>query len=1570
MFADPAIPDSLNAELLSLGSASQGLYDPRYEHDSCGVSFVCDINGKASHEIVALGVKALCNLEHRGALGADPLTGDGAGILIQIPDRFLRDVVDYSLPPAGQYATGIGFLPPASDDAAKAAAEVERIVESEGLRVIGWREVPVDVSVLGPGSRSAMPSFRQIFLSGDGLAGIELDRRVYLARKRIEHEISSASAGSAAAEDSETAIGNAAPPHSGVYFPSLSARTLIYKGMLMSSQLNSFYSDLRDERVVSALALVHSRFSTNTFPSWPLAHPYRMIAHNGEINTIAGNRNWMQARESLLASPLLEGLERAFPICTLGASDTAGFDEVLELLTLSGYSLAEAVLMMIPEPWEHHAEMSPERKAFYRYHATRMEPWDGPASIAFTDGTMIGAVLDRNGLRPSRYSVTSDGLVVMASESGVINLPQASIIEKGRLQPGRMFLIDTSEGRIVRDHEIKDRLAATRPYEQWLDQNLVQLSDLPPATATQCEDSTLLQRQQMFGHTHEEHRLLLAPMAKAGKEALGSMGNDTPPAVLSDRARPIYDYFKQLFAQVTNPPLDAIREELVTSLYAKLGAEANLLDPQAASCAVLHLDTPVLSDNELLQIKNIGSAGGGVADANGVVAHNGAVSYGKADGFKTVVLSALFAVDEAGDGLRAALDELCQAASDAIESGANILVVSDRGGSHQLAPIPSLLAVSAVHQHLVRERTRTRVGLISESGDAREVHHLCLHLGYGANAVNPYLALETITEMAEQGLHGLDSEMTVPAAQANYRKAACAGILKVMSKMGISTVASYTGAQIFEAVGLGPEFVDKYFTGTASRLGGIGINEIAEAVAQRHQRAFGIGSTRRAHRTIEAGGEYQWRREGEYHLFNPETVFKLQHATRERRFDIFQQYTDAVDDQSSHMGTLRGLFNLRQDLRPSVPIDEVEPVAEIVKRFATGAMSYGSISKEAHETLAIAMNRIGGKSNTGEGGEDAERFVVDAAGDLRRSAVKQVASGRFGVTSEYLVNSDDIQIKMAQGAKPGEGGQLPGHKVYPWIAKTRHSTPGVGLISPPPHHDIYSIEDLAQLIHDLKNANPAARIHVKLVAEVGVGTVAAGVSKAHADVVLISGHDGGTGASPLTSIKHAGVPWELGLAETQQTLLLNDLRDRIVVQVDGQLKTGRDVVIAALLGAEEFGFATAPLVVMGCVMMRVCHLDTCPVGVATQNPELRKKFTGQPEFVTTFFEFIAEQVRELLASLGFRSIAEAVGQVEVLDTGEAVDHWKAHGLDLTPILHLPPLMGEASRYCRAEQDHGLDRALDQTLMQLAEGALSDCRHVTIDIPVRNTNRTVGTLLGSEVTRRYGAEGLPDDTIVVNFTGSAGTSFGAFLPRGVTLRLEGDANDYVGKGLSGGRIVVRPPTDAGFVAEHNVIAGNVIGYGATSGEIFLRGLAGERFCVRNSGAVAVVEGVGDHGCEYMTGGRTVVLGPVGRNFAAGMSGGIAFVYDPDATMPLRVNPEMVELESLDAEDFVWLRHRVELHRHETGSAVADRLLADWDTTRRSFVKVMPVDYKRVLQAAETARSQGADEVAAVMAAAHG
>ena len=1557
----------------------QGLYDPSGEHDSCGIGFVCDMSGKPRRDIVAMGLEALCNLDHRSARGAEPDTGDGSGVLIQIPDRFIRDVVAFGLPPAGQYATGIGFFPPEEAAAAAAAAEVERILGEEGLETAGWREVPTDDSMLGRGARRAMPSLRQIFVTGAGPSGIALDRRLYIARKRMEHEI-------AAGPDPSSGggMGGASGAHRGVYFPSLSARTLVYKGMLVPHQLAGFYPDLADERIASSLILIHSRFSTNTFPSWPLAHPYRLIVHNGEINAIAGNRNWMRARESLLESPHLSGLERALPVCTPGASDTASFDEVLELLTLGGYPLPEAVLMMIPEPWENHGEMAEDRRAFYRYHAARMEPWDGPASIAFTDGTVIGAVLDRNGLRPSRYWVTSDNLVVMASEVGVLDIPQSKVVEKGRLRPGRMFLVDTAQGRIVRDDEIKDGLVRARPYRRWLEENLVRLGQLPgpaaadnsPARAGTAQapsadarpgpaagngsaaangsgpahrDESLLRRQQIFGYTHEEQKLLLAPMARDAKEAIGSMGTDTPLAVLSGRPRLIYDYFKQLFAQVTNPPLDAIREELVTSLYARIGPEANLLDPRPESCRTIHLDTPVITDAELARLTGPGAA---------------------ARGFAAATLPIVYPSASGGAGLERALAGLRAAASEAVDAGASVLVLSDRGWDRQTAPIPSLLALAAVHHHLVRTRARTRAGLVVSAGDVREVHHLCLLLGYGANAVNPYLALETVAAMAAAGEHGLGPAGAAAAAD-NYVKAAGAGILKVMSKMGISTVASYTGAQIFEAVGLGQALVDEYFTGTASRLDGIGLGELAAEAAARHRRAFPANPARRAHRSLEEGGEYQWRREGEHHLFNPETVFKLQHATREGRYDIFKEYTRRVDDQSRQLGTLRGLFRLRTGDRPPVPIDEVEPVSEIVKRFATGAMSYGSISAEAHETLAIATNRIGAKSNTGEGGEDPRRYTPDPNGDSRRSAVKQAASARFGVTSEYLVNADDIQIKMAQGAKPGEGGQLPGHKVYPWIAETRHSTPGVGLISPPPHHDIYSIEDLAQLIFDLKNSNPAARIHVKLVAEVGVGTVAAGVSKARADVVLISGHDGGTGASPLTSIKHAGVPWELGLAETQQTLVLNDLRDRITVQVDGQIKTGRDVVVAALLGAEEFGFATAPLVVMGCVMMRVCHLDTCPVGVATQNPELRAKFAGKPEFVVNFFEYVAEEVRELLAELGFRTLDEAVGRVEALDAAEAVDHWKAGGLDLSPILHRPepPRPGAALRRVRG-QDHGLESALDRTLIQMAESSLAQGRPVTIDIPIRNVNRTVGTMLGYEVTRRRGSAGLPDDTIVVNFTGSAGTSFGAFVPRGITLRLEGDANDYTAKGLSGGRVVVRPPADASFAAEHNVIAGNVIGYGATSGEIYLRGRVGERFCVRNSGATAVVEGVGDHGCEYMTGGRAVVLGGIGRNFAAGMSGGIAYLHDPDGQSRRRVNPEMVELVRPGPDDLEWLRDRIGRHRHETGSPLAGRILADWAAAAAAFVKVMPVDYRRVLEVSEQARASGADEVAAVMAAVSG
>ncbi len=1529
----------------------QGLYDPRNEHDACGVSFVCDIGGRRSHDILLTGLVALCNMEHRGAQGADINTGDGAGVLIQTPDRFYRDVVPFDLPASGAYATGIAFIPQSDKHSDVTRGEVERIIAEEGMVTLGWRDVPVDESVIGSAALMTMPTFRQVFVSAEGLSGIDLDRRAFIARKRIEHEIQIPADRSVSTGDHRTkAMGGAAKPHERVYFPSLSSKTVVYKGMLTPPQLAEFYSDLSDDRVTTALALVHSRFSTNTFPSWPLAHPYRMVAHNGEINTIQGNRNWMRAREALLESPHLPGLERAFPICTPGASDTAGFDEALELLVLGGYSVAEAVLMMIPEPWEHHRHMDADQRAFYQFNSTRMEPWDGPASIAFTDGEVIGAVLDRNGLRPSRYWVTDDGMVIMASEVGVVEVPADRTVEKGRLQPGRMFLVDTDEKRIVRDDEIKQRICTVRPYRTWIDQNLTTLADLPAAAPRRSEEGTLTQRQQTFGYTHEEKKLLLAPMARDAKEAVGSMGTDTPIAVLSSRSRQLSDYFQQLFAQVTNPPLDAIREQIITSLFARVGPEGNMFDPQPSSCRTIHLDNPVLTNEELARLTGFDETEGPT-------------------GFRTAVLPVLYPVAANGQGMEQALKDLRDAADAAVADGATILVLTDRGTNESSAAIPSLLATSAVHHHLVREKTRTRAGLVVEAGDVRECHQICLLLGYGANAINPYLALETISDMVERGEHGLDRSMPTTEAHRNFVDAAGKGVLKVMSKMGISTVASYTGAQIFEAIGLAREVTDEYFTGTVSRLDGVGLDVLADEVAARHRLAHPEVPTRRPHRTLEVGGEYQWRREGEYHLFNPETVFKLQHSTREGRFDIFKEYTDLVNEQSERLGTLRGLFRFDSDHQP-VPIEQVESIASIVKRFSTGAMSYGSISQEAHETLAIAMNRVGAKSNTGEGGEDAQRFSPDENGDLRRSAIKQVASGRFGVTSEYLVNADDLQIKMAQGAKPGEGGQLPGNKVYPWIAKTRHSTPGVGLISPPPHHDIYSIEDLAQLIHDLKNANPRARVHVKLVAEVGVGTVAAGVSKAHADVVLISGHDGGTGASPQTSIKHAGVPWELGLAETQQTLLLNDLRDRIVVQCDGQLKTGRDVMIAALLGAEEFGFATAPLVVMGCIMMRVCHLDTCPVGVATQNEKLRENFSGQPEFVVNFVEFIAQEVRELMAELGFRTLDEAIGQVEALDVSDAVNHWKTDGLDLSPILHLPEIARESRRHQWKEQDHGLERALDQTLVSLARGALNEGRPVTIDIPIRNVNRTVGTLLGFEVTRRFGGEGLPTDTIVVNFTGSAGNSFGAFVPRGVTLRLEGDANDYVGKGLSGGRLVVRPPESARFVAEENVIAGNVILYGATGGEVFLRGRVGERFCVRNSGAVAVVEGVGDHGCEYMTGGRAVVLGPTGRNFAAGMSGGTAYVYDPGKQLPSRTNLEMVILEELDDTDLEWLRDRIVKHRHETRSETAARILADWGTSSADFVKVAPTDYRRVMEAAARARGRGENEVEAIMAASRG
>jgi glutamate synthase (NADPH/NADH) large chain len=1519
---------------------ASGLYDPAHEHDACGVGMVADLEGRPSHDIVDRGLTVLERLAHRGASGAEVNTGDGAGILVQVPHRFLARVAadgGLTLPGRGHYAVGLAFLPTDRDDAAKARALVEQIAGEEGLELLGWRVVPTETATLGTIALGAMPRIEQLFVApvSGGLDPLAVDRLAFVLRKRAEHAIE------------------------GLYLPSLSARTLVYKGMLTSEQLREFFPDLREPDFESGLALVHSRFSTNTFPSWPLAHPYRYLCHNGEINTLAGNRNWMRAREALLDTALIAGdLSRIYPVCTPGASDSASFDEVLELLHLGGRSLPHAVLMMIPEAWENHKAMDEGRRAFYRYHASLMEPWDGPAAVCFTDGTLVGAVLDRNGLRPARYWVTDDGLVVLASEVGVLDIDPARVVRKGRLQPGRMFLVDTAQGRLVEDEEIKAALAAEHPYEEWLTRDQIRLEELPARSMLTPQHGGVVTQQRLFGYTNEELRVILAPMARTGAEPLGSMGSDAAIAVLSDRSRLLYDYFTQLFAQVTNPPLDAIREELVTSLAATIGPEANLLEARPGSCRQILLPLPVIDRDDLAKLMYVNEDG-------------------QTPGFKAFAIDGLFDVREAGeagaptaaggDALREAIEGVRRRVSEAIAQGANLIVLSDRNATAEWAPVPSLLLTAAVHHHLVRERTRTKVGLVIESGDAREVHHMALLIGFGAAAVNPYLALDSIDDMISVGiLEGVSPRQ----ARRNYIKAACKGVLKVMSKMGISTVASYTGAQVFEAIGLDRDVIDEYFTGTSSRIGGVGLRVLAAEVATRHRRAHEARPTERAHRELEVGGEYQWRREGEFHLFNPKTVFKLQHATRARRYEIFKEYSAAVDDQARHLGTLRGLLRLKAAPGGAIPIEEVEPARAIMARFSTGAMSYGSISAEAHETLAIAMNRIGGRSNTGEGGEDPRRFTVDAQGDLRRSAVKQVASGRFGVTGEYLVNADDLQIKISQGAKPGEGGQLPGNKVWPWIAQTRNSTPGVGLISPPPHHDIYSIEDIAQLIHDLKSSNPAARVHVKLVAEVGVGTVAAGVAKAHSDVVLISGHDGGTGAAPLTSLKHAGIPWEIGLAETQQTLLLNGLRDRIVVQVDGQLKTGRDVVVGALLGAEEYGFASAPLVVSGCIMMRVCHLDTCPVGIATQTPGLRERFSGKPEFVETFFEYIAEEVRELLASLGLRTLDEAIGRVDLLETDEAVQHWKASGLDLSAVLAQPDVPPTMARRQIVEQDHGLDRALDHAFLGACASALDDGTPVSLELPVTNVDRTVGTLLGSEISRRFGGEGLPDGTISLTFRGSAGQSFGAFVPKGVTMRLLGDTNDYLGKGLSGGRLVVRPPEGSPFAPEEQIIAGNVILYGATAGELFVSGQVGERFCVRNSGATAVVEGVGDHGCEYMTGGLVVVLGATGRNFAAGMSGGVAYVYDKERSFGSRVNVEMVDVDPLDDDDAALVHALVERHRDETGSPVAGRLLARWDAEVREFVKVMPRDYRRILEATALAVAEGRSVDEAVMEASHG
>ncbi len=1492
-------------ERFNTAPAASGLYDPARDKDACGLAMVATLRGTAGHDIIDTALSALRNLEHRGAVGSDAGTGDGAGIITQMPDRFFRSVLDFELPTQGSYGAGLVFLE-IDEDSRAFEASFSKLCEARGLTLLGTREVPTNPDSLGDLARAAMPQILQVFVSSAKHDNEQLERELYFLRKSSEKSLK-------------------------VYHPSLSAKTIVYKGMVTTLQLEPFYPDLSNELFESKLALVHSRFSTNTFPSWPLAHPFRMIAHNGEINTVKGNRNWMKARESRLSSELLKDIESLKPIVTPGGSDSASFDEVLELLVQSGRSLPHAMMMMIPEAWEKQSDMDPQLRDFYEYHSMLMEPWDGPAAVIFTDGDLVGATLDRNGLRPGRYIVTEDGLVVLASEIGVVDIDPSRIVRKGRLQPGRMFLADTASGRLIDDSEIKAEIAASEPWGKWLEENRINLKDLPEREHVAYTKSSVSRRQRTFGYTEEELRILVAPMARAGAEPLGAMGSDTPIAALSDRPRLLFDYFVQQFAQVTNPPLDSIREEIVTSLGVGIGPEQNLLTATPEHARMVILDFPVLTNDEISKIKFSEDSGIG----------------------KSHIVKGLFRVDEGAEALAARLKEICSELDEAVADGCNFVVVSDRDSNRELAPIPSLLLTSAVHHHLIRTGNRTKVGLVVEAGDVREVHHVAALIGYGAAAINPYLAIESVELMVRNGtIQGV----TIEQATKNMIKGLGKGVLKIMSKMGISTVSSYSGAQCFEAIGLSQEFVDAYFTGTTSHLGGIGLEVIVQEITTRHSSAYPIERAIRPHEELEVGGEYQWRREGPPHLFNPETIFKLQHATKTKRFDIFRQYTKLIDDQAEQLMTLRGLFMLREGVRPTVPVNEVEPATEIVKRFSTGAMSYGSISPEAHETLAIAMNMIGAKSNTGEGGEEVGRLLDPA----RRSAIKQVASGRFGVTSMYLTHADDIQIKMAQGAKPGEGGQLPPNKVYPWIADIRHSTPGVGLISPPPHHDIYSIEDLKQLIFDLKRANSSARVHVKLVSQVGIGTVAAGVAKAKADVILVSGHDGGTGASPLNSLKHAGTPWELGLAETQQTLMVNGLRDRVSVQVDGQMKTGRDVVIAALLGAEEFGFATAPLVVSGCVMMRVCHLDTCPVGVATQNPDLRARFTGQAQHVVNFFMFLAEEVREYLASLGFRSLDEAIGHSELLDANRAISHWKADGLDLTPILSAPkPNTGPLRRF--TYQDHELGKHFDHELMNLSSSALEDAQPVRIELPINNTAQAVGTMLGHELTKRYGVAGLPEGTIDVRVTGSAGQSFGAFIPKGIKLTISGDSNDYVGKGLSGGTIVVRPSESSVFPAEQNVIAGNVIGYGATSGSMFLSGIVGERFLVRNSGATAVVEGVGDHGLEYMTGGTAVILGRTGKNFAAGMSGGVAYVYKlrADLVNHSALTDGEIDLLPLDDVDAETLNALLTRHELETGSKLAKNLLADFETYVADFTKVLPRDYANVKKIQAAASLNGED-----------
>ncbi|MFX4262119.1 glutamate synthase large subunit [Pelotomaculum propionicicum] len=1504
----------------------QGLYDPVYEHDACGMGFVANIKGLKSNDILRKALTVLDNLDHRGARGAELDTGDGAGILMQIPHEFFKKECasqNIDLPPAGGYGIGMLFLPNDPALRKKCERELAGIVGEEGQVLLGWRDVPTDDCTLGETAKKEQPYIRQVFIARSPEIEdiMAFERKLYVIRKRAESEVRS----------------RCLPEGGAFYFASFSCRTIVYKGMLIPAQIAQYYQDLNDPGVETALALVHSRFSTNTFPSWERAHPYRYLIHNGEINTLRGNINFMLTRQSLCSSELFgPDMAKVFPVIDQDGSDSAMFDNCLEFLSLTGRSLPHAAMMMIPEPWSNHESMSDEKKAFYEYHSTLMEPWDGPASIAFTDGTVIGAVLDRNGLRPSRYYVTKDDLIVLASEVGVLDIPPQDIVLKERLRPGRMLLVDTGEGRIISDQELKSKISGAYPYRQWLRQYLADLDDLPKAPyLPETDHETILRRQQVFGYTYEDLVKVLEPMAKDAVEPVGSMGNDASLAALSDKPQLLYSYFKQLFAQVTNPPIDSIREEIIFAVETTVGSEKNLIRPEPESCRRIRLKKPILTNGELARLRHL-----------------------KREGFKAETLPILFRADEDSRGLETAMRDLCGEADRAIAGGANLLILSDRDVDAENAPIPALLAVAGLHHHLIRQGSRTRVSLLLESGEPRETHHFAVLLGYGASAINPYLALETLENMCFQGIM---TGVTPMRAMQNYIKAAVKGVVKVASKMGISTIQSYCGAQIFEAIGIHRQVIDKYFTWTASRVGGIGLEEISGEAVFRHQRAYAPG----ADSTLDSGSAFQWRYDGDERMFNPQTIVLLQEACRSGDYSKFKKYSRLVNTQKT---ALRRYLSFKPGRDP-VPIDEVEPVESICRRFKTGAMSFGSISKEAHECMAIAMNRLGGKSNTGEGGEDPARYQPLPGGDSLRSAIKQVASARFGVTSEYLANSDEIQIKMAQGAKPGEGGQLPGRKVYPWIARVRNTTAGVGLISPPPHHDIYSIEDLAELIHDLKNANPKARINVKLVSEVGVGTIAAGVAKGRADVVLISGYDGGTGASPRTSIRHAGLPWELGVAETHQTLVLNNLRDRIVVETDGKLMTGLDIAMAALLGAEEFGFATAPLVVMGCVMMRVCNLDTCPCGVATQNPELRQKFTGKPEHVINFMRFVARELREIMAELGFRTVNEMVGRTDVLEQKEAVGHWKAKGLDLSALLWQPDVPATVGRYRRKEQYHALEKSLDRrVLLELCEPALNRGEKVAARLPVKNTNRVVGTILGYEVTSRYGGKGLPEDTIQLYFDGSAGQSFGAFIPKGITMTLEGDANDYFGKGLSGGKLIAFPPVKSELVPEENIIVGNVSLYGATSGEAYIRGVAGERFCVRNSGASAVVEGVGDHGCEYMTGGRVVVLGLTGRNFAAGMSGGIAYVLDVDGTFTDRCNREMVHIEALEnAGEIDGVRDMIAKHLRYTGSERAVAVLDNWEVMAPKFVKIIPKDYKRMVQAITKAQQMGLSGDDAIMAA---